>query len=95
MKQLKHRYLQEHPLVWRAVDLLGCLNELLGGIQCLTAGEQLTVQSLHLTLLLLHQACSPLIVALGQRLQHVIVVLLQVLLLTAKVLLHVPAQRYE
>ncbi|KAG7218280.1 hypothetical protein INR49_010338 [Caranx melampygus] len=81
-------HLQEEPLVAAAVDLLRCLNQLFGGIQCLTTGQQLSVQSLQFTLLLLLQADGPLIVSLRQSLQHIVVVLLQVLLPTAKVLLH-------
>lgn len=72
-----------------AVDLLRCLDELLGGIECLTTGQQLTIQGFQLTLLLLLQPCRALILSLRQCLQHVIVVLLQVLLLTAKILLYV------
>ncbi|KAG7233336.1 hypothetical protein INR49_007181 [Caranx melampygus] len=81
-------HLQEEPLVAAAVDLLRCLNQLFGGVQCLTTGQQLSVQSLQFTLLLLLQADGPLIVSLRQSLQHIVVVLLQVLLPTAKVLLH-------
>lgn len=87
MHELGH--LQEQPLVLAAVDLLGRLNQLLGGIHRLTAGQQLTVQAFQLALLLLLQSSRPLVVSLRQRLQHVVVVLLQVLLLTAKILLHV------
>lgn len=87
-QQLRLGHLQEEPLVLEAVDLLGRLDQLLGGVDGLTAGQQLVVQGLQLALLLLLQPGRPLVVSLGQRLQHVVVVLLQVLLLTAKVLLH-------
>ena len=92
-QQLGLGHLQEEPLVLEAVDLLGRLDQLLGGVDCLTAGQQLVVQSLQLGLLLLLQPGRPLVVSLGQRLQHVVVVLLQVLLLPAEILLHTVKHR--
>lgn len=82
-------HLQEEPLVLTAVDLLGHLNELLGGIHFLTTCQQLSVQGLQLSLLLLPQSSRPLIASLRQRLQHVVVVLLKVLFSTAKILLNI------
>lgn len=58
-------HLQEKPLVMTAVGLLGCLDELLGGIHCLTTGQQLSVQGLQLTLLFLLQSGGPFVVSLG------------------------------
>lgn len=92
-QQLGLGHLQEEPLVLEAVDLLGRLDQLLGGVDGLTAGQQLVVQSLQLGLLLLLQPGRPLVVSLGQRLQHVVVVLLQVLLLPAEILLHTVKHR--
>lgn len=83
----KLQHLQEKPLVLSAVDLLRGFNEFFGGVHGLTAGQQLFVQRLQLPLLLLLQARRPLAVPLRQRLQHIVVVLLQVLLSPAKILL--------
>ena len=88
LKRNELGHLQEEPLVLAAVDLLGRLNQLLGGVYCLTASQQLTVQGLQFALLLLLHRSRPLVISLRQRLQHVVVVLLQVLLLAAKILLY-------
>lgn len=84
---MRRSHLQEEPLVLAAIDLLSRLDELLGGVQRLTTSQQLTVQGFQLALLLLLQPSRPLVIALRQGLQHVVVVLLQVLLLTAEIVL--------
>lgn len=82
--------LQECRLVLAPVHLLRLLYQPLGHVQGFSAVQQLRVQGLQLQLLVVLKLGCPLLVALGQDLQHVVVVLLQVLLLPAKVLL----QRY-
>ena len=79
--------LQEQSPVLAAVDPLGRLYELLGGVHRAAASQQLSIQDLKPALLVQVEPSRPLVVALRQRLENLVVVLLQVLLLTAEVLL--------
>lgn len=79
--------LQEGAFVWSAVNFLRALDQLFGRVQCLAALQQLAVQTLQLAVLLLVQRRCSRLVSLRERLQDLVIVLLQVLLLTPKVLL--------
>jgi len=69
------------------VDALRALDQLFGRVQGSPAAQKLAVQTLQHAVLLLVQRRRSRLVSLRQRLQDLVIVLLQVLLLTPEVLL--------